>query len=99
VSGLNLQLDDSALSPLVAAVTEKVLAVLEANRAIVNGAKVAYAEAEAARMLSMNYHQLRDERVRGRILASVGPGRKILYCREDLLRYLAARRWEPGGVK
>ena len=32
---------------------------------------------------------------RGRIQAAVGPGRKILYARSDLLNYLAARRWEP----
>jgi len=35
----------------------------------------------------------RDERLRGRIQASVGPGKKILYGHADLLRYLADNRW------
>ena len=44
--------------------------------------------------MSLNPHQLRDERRRGRIKASIGPGRKILYTRSQLLDYLDARRWK-----
>jgi hypothetical protein len=40
---------------------------------------------------------LRDERLRRRTKASVGPGRKILYSRQDLLDYLAERRWDRKG--
>ena len=50
-------------------------------------------------MMGLHPHQLRDERLRGRIKASVGPGRKILYSRQDLLDYLEARRWDGEGVR
>lgn len=55
--------------------------------------KLAYREREAAELLSLNEHQLRDERRRGRITASMGPGGIILYTRDDLLAYLTSRRW------
>jgi hypothetical protein len=88
---LSLLLDPDALVLLVRQVVVEVLAALEADRHHLDG-KLAFGEAEAARLLSLHSHQLRDERRRGRIAASVGPGRKILYRREDLLGYLLARR-------
>jgi hypothetical protein len=90
---LSLTLDAAALQPLIAAVVQDTLARLEAERARLNG-KLAYGEPEAAALLSLEPHQLRDERRRGRITASVGPGRKILYLREDLMQYLLTRRWQ-----
>ena len=48
-------------------------------------------------MLSLAVHQLRDERLRKRIKASVGPGRKILYTRQQLLDYLETRLWSGNG--
>ena len=58
------------------------------------GDRLAFSEAEAARLLSLKQHQLRDCRLRGEIGASIGPCRKILYRREDLLAYLARNRSE-----
>jgi hypothetical protein len=94
VSGLNLQIDPALIEPIIAAVVAKTIAALDAERAQLNG-RLAYPEAEAATLLGLHRHQLRDERLKGRIAASVGPGRKVLYTRQDLLDYLAARRWEP----
>jgi hypothetical protein len=94
-SGLQLHLNPEALRPLIRDVVAEVLAALEQDRKPLDG-KMAYGEAEAARLLSLHPHQLRDERRRGRIAASVGPGRKILYRREDLLEYLMVRR--AGGA-
>jgi hypothetical protein len=90
---VNLQLDADALRPLVREIVAETLAAVEQDRQAL-GDKLAIGEAEAARLLSLATHQLRDERLRGRISASVGPGRKILYSREDLLDYLRSRRWE-----
>jgi hypothetical protein len=45
------------------------------------------------RLLSLNTHQLRDERRPGRIKASVGLGRRILYRRENQIEYLTSRLW------
>ncbi len=85
-----------ALRPLIAAVVVEVLDRIGRAEAALPE-RLAFGEAEAARLLSLHVHQLRDERLRGRIKASIGPGRKILYCRQDLCDYLAARRWEGNG--
>jgi hypothetical protein len=96
-SGINLQLDPEALRPIVEAVATELLSRLEADRAQFDGnGKLAFPEAEAARLLSMNPWQLRDERLRERIKASVGPAGKILYTKADLLAYLASRRWKSS---
>src|SRR5262249_14428302 len=95
-SPLALQLNPAALKPIIESVVAEVLAQLETERAKV-GAKLAYPEAEAARLLSLNPHQLRDCRLRGEIAASVGPGRKILYTRDALVGYLLGRRWQAGN--
>ena len=53
-----------------------------------------YSEPEAARLLKVAPHVLRDERLRGRINASL-VGKRIRYTRQDIVEYLAARRWAP----
>jgi hypothetical protein len=93
MSGINLQIDAETLAPIIRQAVEQTLAALEKDRAAL-GEKLAFGEAEAARLLSLNNHQLRDERLRGRVKASIGPGRRILYSRQDLLDYLQQRRWE-----
>jgi hypothetical protein len=45
----------------------------------------------------MEQHQLRDERLRGRIGASQIVGRRWRYTRDDLLRYLQSRRVEASA--
>jgi hypothetical protein len=91
-----LQVPAETLKPLVREILIEALTYQEACRAKL-GERLAYSEAEGAALLGLNDHQLRDERHRGRIMASVGPGRKILYLRSDLLDYLMRRRWEPKG--
>lgn len=59
---------------------------------------LAYPEAEAARLLSLNRHQLRDERIDGRIKASTTRGGKIRYLKSDLLEYLERNRWRRKGA-
>jgi hypothetical protein len=96
-TSINLDLDPATLEPLIRRVVEETLARLEAERVRLDNGKLCYSEPEAAALLGLAPHQLRDERRRGRVQASVGPGRKILYSRADLLAYLAARRWRPDG--
>jgi hypothetical protein len=95
-SGVALHIDPESLRPLIEQVVEATMARLEDARATL-GSRLAYSEAEAAALLGLNPHQLRDERLRGRIAARVGPGRKILYTREALLEYLASRPWQRGA--
>jgi hypothetical protein len=98
MNGFQLQIDYEALDPVIRRVVEQTIAALEQHRATI-GDKLAFSEAEAARLLSLNVHQVRDERLRGRIMASRGPGKKILYSRSDLTNYLTGRRWEGNSVQ
>jgi hypothetical protein len=83
-----------ALEPLIRHVVEEVLAKVEADRARLDGERVCYSEPEAAALLGLAPHQLRDERRRGRIAASSIVGRRVRYTREDLVQYLRGRRVE-----
>jgi hypothetical protein len=97
-SDVQLTMAPEALRPLIAEVVAQALARLEADRQQLSTERLAYSEAEAAALLGLAAHQLRDERLRGRILASVGPGRRILYTRDSLLTYLASRPWSANGA-
>jgi hypothetical protein len=94
-SALSLHLDVVALRPLVELVVAEVLARCREDEARLAD-RLAYSEEEAARLLGLETHQLRDERLRGRIAASQIVGRRIRYTREDLLGYLAGRRLNEG---
>jgi hypothetical protein len=84
-------LDVEALRPLVRAIVAEAVAELEKDRATLPD-RLAFSEAEAAALLGLHAHQLRDERRRGKISASEIVGKRIRYLRSDLLQYLAARR-------
>jgi hypothetical protein len=79
------------LAPLIRAIAAEVVASLDAARQVADG-KLAYSESEAAALLGLQPHVLRDERRRGRIGASSIVGRRIRYTRDDLVQYLASRR-------
>ncbi|MGF1579939.1 MAG: helix-turn-helix domain-containing protein [Gemmataceae bacterium] len=92
---MRFEIDGEEIKPLVREVVQYVLAELQEKEAVLPENRLAFTEPEAASMLGLARHQLRDERHRGRIEASVGPGKRILYSRNDLLKYLASRRWSP----
>jgi hypothetical protein len=95
-SPLSLHLDPHALLPIIQAVVAEVLAQTDGDRKALD-AKLAFSEEEAARLLSLEPWVLRDERLRGRIQASQIVGKRIRYTREDLVRYLAGRRWKENA--
>lgn len=88
-----LQFPPEILEPVIKQAVEAAIQRMEDLRAAADG-KLAYTEAEAAKLLGLESYQLRDERRRGRIGASVGPGRLILYSKADLQNYLKSRRWQ-----
>jgi hypothetical protein len=96
MAGVSLQLDPEALRPLIEATVREAVAQVDGDRARLNG-DLCYTEQEAAALLRLNEHQLRDERRRSRIRASAIVGRRIRYLREDLISYLLGRRWEANG--
>jgi len=82
------------LQELCRTAISEALTRFQADNAKLDG-RIAYFEPEAAEKLSMKPHQLRDQRLLGRVQACVGPGDKIMYTREQLLNYLASRPWTP----
>ena len=90
---MQVNFDSDDLRPLVETVVTECLARLAADEARL-GDRLAFDEPTAARMLALEPHQLRDERLRGRITASQIVGRRIRYQRQDLLAYLARNRTE-----
>lgn len=90
---LNVTLDSDALRPVIEATVAETVARLWDDEARL-GDRLAFDEPTAARLLSLEPHQLRDERLRGRITASTIVGRRIRYLREDLLAYLGRNRTE-----
>lgn len=90
---MKIAIDSEDLRPLVEQVVEATLKKLAENKSALGADdRMAFSEAEAARMLGMNSHQLRDERLRGRVTGSITSGRRVKYTRADLDAYLAARR-------
>ena len=91
---MKLEIDPAELEPVIRRVVEETVAVLEQRRADLDGE--AFSEERASRLLDLEPHVLRDERLRGRITASQIVGRRIRYTRRDLLDYLASRRYAPS---
>jgi len=84
---MELRFTAEEIRPLIEAVAAELL-----SRFPTSDNRLAYAESEAAALIGVASTTLRDERLRGRVGASL-VGRKFRYTREDLLTYLASRRW------
>lgn len=78
------------LAPLIESVVAATVDRLEGDRAKAIS-KLAYTEPEAAALLSIRPHVLRDARLRGEIVGA-RIGKRILYERDALLEFLRRRR-------
>ncbi len=81
--------DIPALEPIIRAVVVATLAELQADDTKLDG-RLAYPEAEAAALLGIRPHVLRDARLRGEISGRLA-GKKIIYARSELLWFLSNR--------
>ena len=88
-----LTLSPDELRPIISAAVAETLAQLRADESAV-GDRLAFDEREAARMLGIESHVLRDCRLRGEIAASRITGRRIRYLKSDLTDYMARHRTE-----
>ena len=95
-NALSLAIDADALTPLIVQIVNATLARALDDREKSTG-KLCYSEAEAAALLGVGPHVLRDERQRGRIVASKIAGRRIRYTDADLRNYLASRRTDTAA--
>ena len=82
--------DIPALRPLIALVVAEVLAEMQTDESRLNG-RLAIAEPEAAALLGVQRHVLRDCRLRREIKAS-RVGKKVVYEVEELGKFLRMMR-------
>jgi hypothetical protein len=86
---MNLVWTDDELRRFIRPVVEEVAAAIGTRTG--DDDQLAYTEAQAAKLLGIATHQLRDARLRGEIVATKVGGR-IGYERSELLAYLARNR-------
>jgi hypothetical protein len=95
---LSLALDETALETLIARVIESTLARLDEARAQM-GDREGLTEEEAARLIGLEPHVLRDERKRARIKGYVIVGGRVRYRRQDVIAYLTRQAWTPESAR
>jgi len=83
---MHLTLSEADLRPIVQAVVDEVLERTQAERAGFGG-RLGFTEPEAAALLGVKPHVLRDARLRGEIVAR-RVGKRYLYSRAALLGFL-----------
>lgn len=83
---MNLHFDPADLVPLVQAVVSETLAQRDAIESRMGG-RIGYTEAEAADLLGVERHTLRDCRLRGEIAARK-VGKRYVYSKQSLLAFL-----------
>lgn len=87
---MNISFSETDLRPLVEVVVAATLERLGDERQRI-GDRLAYSEPEAAALLSVRPHVLRDARLRGEI-AGFRIGKGIRYERDELLRFLRRQK-------
>ena len=87
---MEIQFNNSDLRPLVEQVVAEAIAKLQEADARA-GDRIAFKEADAAAMLSVGRHVLRDARLRGEVECS-RVGNRIVYSRDQLLKFLFRNR-------
>ena len=92
-----LNISPEELRPVIEAAVIETLARIRDDESKL-GDLLALSEPEAARVVGLESHQLRDERLRGRIGASAIVGRRIRYLSDDLLKYLKRNRTEARDI-
>ncbi len=76
------------LRPLIDAIVQSTVATLQADDAkLGDGGRLGFSEPEAASLLGIARHRLRDARLRGEIKARL-VGKSYLYSRQSLVGFL-----------
>jgi hypothetical protein len=88
-----VKIDASDIADLRPIISAAVVAVMEELRQseLAQSSRLAYPEPEAAALLGVRPHCLRDARLRGEISAS-RVGKKTVYQRGELLRFLEQQK-------
>ena len=87
---VHIDFDPNDLRPIIEAVVQETLDRIEHNNGKLNG-QLAYPEAQAAELLGIPRHSLRDARRRGEI-ESTRVGKRILYTAAAIQELLEKNR-------
>ena len=87
---MKLSFDEADLRPVIQQIVAATLVQIQSDEAKL-GDRLAYTEPQAAAILGIRPHVLRDARLRGEISGS-RVGKRILYERDELLRFLRQQR-------
>lgn len=82
--------DIDSLRPLLAAIAREAVEASRGAEAKVPDGRLAFPEPEAAGLLGLRPHVLRDCRLRGE-LSGKKAGKQTIYSRDELLKWLAKR--------
>lgn len=85
-----IHLDEETLRPLVQQVVQQTLSLCD-DMTGGEGMRLAWREDEAAKLVGMQPHQLRDRRLEGEVRAKK-VGRSWYYTRDELLRLFDDKR-------
>ena len=83
--------DHSDLRPFIQEVVDMAIERIDLAQAKLPTDRLAYAEPEAAALIGVAPHALRDARLRGELVGSK-VGKKILYERVELIEFLSRQR-------
>lgn len=86
---MKIDFDPTDLKPLIRAAVEEVLDRLHTDEKRLAD-RLGYTEPEAAALIGVEPHVLRDCRLRGEIAGRL-VGKRIVYSRQALLRFLARK--------
>jgi hypothetical protein len=84
---VTVTLDAEALRPLIQQIVQEVMQAGATQPSALPSDRLAFPEREAARMLGVERHVLRDARLRGELTGRLC-GKKILYSRDALLQFI-----------
>ena len=87
---MHVSINPADIQPLIEQVVHATIAQFHSDHAML-GNRLAFPEAEAAALLGIRPHVLRDARLRGE-LAGSRVGKKVIYERDELLRFLRQQR-------
>lgn len=88
---MQVTFDADDLKPLIEQIVRDTIQQLSDQQSQI-GERLAFGEHEAAKLLGLEVHVLRDVRLRGEIAFSRIANRRISYSRSDLLQYLVSHR-------
>ena len=90
---MSITIDNDNLRPLIQSVVTETLAAAEQAQAKLPEERLAYTESEAAALIGIASHVLRDARLRGEIVGTK-VGKRIVYEQDELIKFLVGNRIE-----